>query len=473
MRRALALGMLLAACGGPAITTPPAASTTTTGASSFAAEARTILEELVAVDTSHGHETDAVRPIGERLRQAGVPFELVEPEPGRGSLIARLKGSGAKRPLLLLAHIDVVPVDGQPWTVPPFTPTRKDGFLSGRGVGDDKAMAAAFSAIVLELARKKTPVARDVILALTAGEETGGFVGVQWLVKNRRDLVDAEIALNEGGGLLTNADSTAIQAASIGVAEKAYQSYRLRAHGKGGHSAAPDPSGDPITSLARALVKVGEHRFPARVLPEVAGMLAAAATWEKPPLSEALLRVSKTAPRIDAEDEKVLANDRAYAGAIRTTCIATMLSASPADNVLPTNADAVVNCRILPDETRAATQDALVKLIDDPAIEVTPVNDQGVGPSSPLEGVVPTAVAKVAHAMFPSARAFPSMGSGATDCRHLRGIDVRCYGISVAPSSLAEGRAAHLAHGPDERRPEKWLAPGAEYARAIVAELVR
>src|SRR5438552_17073415 len=140
-------------------------------------EAREILNELLRVDTSHGNETAALKPMLDRFQKAGVPAQLIESAPGRGNLVARVRGTGAKKPLLLLAHIDVVPVEGQPWTVPPFEPTERDGFLWGRGVGDDKSMAAAITAVTLDLARKKTRLARDVIVALTAGEERGGFAG--------------------------------------------------------------------------------------------------------------------------------------------------------------------------------------------------------------------------------------------------------------------------------------------------------
>jgi acetylornithine deacetylase/succinyl-diaminopimelate desuccinylase-like protein len=151
-----------------------------------------------------------------------------------------------------------------------------------------------------------------------------------------------------------------------------------------------------------------------------------------------------------------------------------MLSAAPADNVLPTSAEAVVNCRILPDETREGTRDAIVRAVGDPAIEIAPYgDDHGVGPSSPAKGEVPDAIARVAREMFPQALVVTTMGTGATDSRHLRAIGMLAYGISSAPSSIPEGRAGHGAHGPDERRPEKWLAPGAAYTRAIVHALAR
>src|SRR2546423_7917292 len=169
-------------------------------ASPVEAEARQILDEILRVDTSHGNETAALQPLLVRFQRAGVRAQILESAPGRGNLVARVPGTGAMRPLLLLAHIDVVPVEGQPWTVPPFQPTEKDGYLYARGVSDDKAMASAFTAIALEAARSQQKLSRGLIVA--AGEETGGLVGVRWLAQNHRDLLDAELALNEGGPLL-------------------------------------------------------------------------------------------------------------------------------------------------------------------------------------------------------------------------------------------------------------------------------
>jgi acetylornithine deacetylase/succinyl-diaminopimelate desuccinylase-like protein len=467
------LALTLTACGAAAPRAskappaPAAATTLTAGPGSIEAEARQILDELIAVDTSEGNETKALAPIAERYRQAGVPVEILESSPGRGNLIARIKGTGAKKPRLLLAHIDVVPVEGQPWTVPPFTPTERDGFLWGRGVGDDKSMAAAITAVTLDLARKKTKLARDVIVALTAGEERGGFAGAAWLAKNHRDKIDAEYALNEGGGLQLNTELTKLTSVTIGVAEKVFQSYRVVAHGTGGHSSVPPQDSDPVLALAKALVKIEELRFPAHVLPATRDYLVLQATHEKAPLSDALRHAAASAPAVAPEDEKVLAGDRVYNALIRTTCVTTMLKGSPQDNVLPTSAEAIVNCRVIPDETREATHAALVKAIGDASIEVKPVEDMVAGPSEGTEGEVPAAIAKAARAMWPGVPVTPSMGTGTTDSRHLRAIGIHAYGIATAPSSKEETMKGHGAHGRDERRPVRWLPDGVRFLRAV------
>ena len=451
----------------------------------FEDEARAILDELLRVDTSHGHETAALEPIARRLRKAGVPVEIVESAPGRGNLIARVKGSGKKRPLLLLAHIDVVPIEGQPWTSPPFSPTEKDGFLVARGVGDDKSMAAGIAATALAVAREKTPLARDLIVALTAGEETGGEAGVRWLVAHRRDRIDAELALNEGGPLVLTDDGERVEYAGIGAAEKTYQSFRLTARGKGGHSSMPSPEADTVTHLARALVRIGEHRFPAKILPAARDYLALRASVEKPPLADALRRAAAAkpdaagiAPVTDADD-RVLSSNALYNATIRTTCVATQLEGSPADNVLPTTATSVINCRILPDETREGTERALATAIGDPGIEIAALAEIGVAPASPVDSAlgreVTEAVKRAAAKAF-GPGAVPvvhTLGTGATDSRHLRAVGIASYGLSSAPITLEESLKGRGAHGPDERRPIKWLAPGARYLREIILTLAK
>jgi acetylornithine deacetylase/succinyl-diaminopimelate desuccinylase-like protein len=434
-------------------------------------EARRMLSELIAIDTSRGDETRALRPIADRLKKAGIRAEIVEGVPGRGNLVARVVGDGSKRPLLLLAHVDVVPTDGQPWTTDPFVPTEKGGFLYGRGVNDDKAMAATFAAIALELARKKTPLARDVIVALTAGEETGGFVGVQWLVKNRRELLDAEIALNEGGSVWVSNDFSHVNSVTIGVAEKVSQNYRMTARGGGGHSSMPAPNADPVQRLAKAIAKVGAQRFPAHVLPYVKDGLLSRAKGEKPPFADALRRAAEGAPKVTPADDAILSANRLTNALIHTTCVTTMLQASPQANVLPTSAEATINCRILPDETVEGTLGALKKAVDDDAIAIETTEPFGGGPPSPIEGEVPAAVRKVALSMWPGAFVHPDMGVGATDSRTLRALGVAAYGIGSGMFSLAEASSGHTAHGPDERRRIEWIAPNVRYLWEVTRTL--
>jgi acetylornithine deacetylase/succinyl-diaminopimelate desuccinylase-like protein len=298
-------------------------------------------------------------------------------------------------------------------------------------------------------------------------------VGVRYLLEKRRDLLDAQIALNEGGAATLAPDQSFVSSVGIGVAEKVYQSYRLRVLGKGGHSSMPATDVDAVTTLSRALVKIGEHRFEQRVLPQVKDYLALAAQSETPPLSHALANAARSAPRLRPEDASVIANDRVFNALTRTTCVATMLRASPQDNVLPTDAEAIVNCRILPDETPAATQRTLTELVADPLVAITPYKDFAFGPLEELTGEVPAAIRKATAKVFPRAAVVGVMGTGATDSRHLRAAGIHAFGVDTAPVTLDDARKGVVAHGPDERRPVKWIGEGTRYLREIVLELVR
>ena len=383
-----------------------------------------------------------------------------------------MRGSGAKKPLLLLAHVDVVPVEGQPWTVPPFQPTEKDGYLYARGVSDDKFMASAFAAIALEQARSRAPLARDLIVALTAAEETGGDAGVRWLIANRRPMIDAEIALNEGGGLFVTSDLARIESVRIGVAEKTFQSYQLTVRGKGGHSSVPPTDADPVVTLSRALLRVGELRFPPKVLPEAREGIALMAQQEKPPLSDAL-RHAAQAGAVSPQDDAIISRDRLANAQVRTTCVTTMLQASPQDNVLPTTAEATVNCRILPDETRESTQARLVQAIADSAVEVKPLEDAGFAPPSPISGSVNDAVHAAARKLWGDVPVIHAMGTGASDSRHLRASGIQAYGVGGAPGTSDDQRAGRAAHGADERRPVRWFADGVRFLREVTLQLGR
>ena len=432
-----------------------------------------VLLQLLSVDTSHGHELQALQPVLERFKAAGIPAQLLESAPTRGNLIARIKGTGAQRPLLLLAHIDVVPVEGQKWKTPPFTPVEKDGYLTARGVTDDKAMASAIVAVALELAASPKKPSRDVIVALTSAEETGAIEGVQWLVKNHRDLIDAELALNEGGDIFVATDLSRVEVVQMSVAEKTYKSFRLSTRGTGGHSSVPPMDRDPVLQLARALVKVSEYRFPAHVIPEARDQLATAAKAEKPPLSEALANAVRTAPRIDPRDEEAIARERVYNAAIRTTCVATQLQGAPADNVLPTAPWAAVNCRILPDETVEQTEERLKAAIGDPGVAIERMDALGPGGNSPLTGPVPSAVRAAAKKLWGDVPVINGLQFGSTDSKYLREIGIAAYGIDTAPASLEDTRRGFGAHGANERAPLKWLPAGTQFLREVVRELVK
>ena len=437
-------------------------------------EARRLLAQLVGVETVAANESRALGPIAEHLRKSGISAQIYESAPGRGNLVARVKGNGSKRPLLLLAHVDVVPVTGQPWTVPPFKLTEKDGYLYGRGVNDDKGMAAAIVAIAIEARKAPKPLSRDLIIVLTSGEETGGFAGAAWLVQHHPELFDAEIGLNEGsgGGITVADDLSRVVEVDIGLGQKRYQSYSVTARGRGGHSSTPRADLNPIYVLATALDRIGRLQFPPRVLPATRPGIAALAKLEKPPLSDSLRRTGETGA-VSESDGAVLAKDAISNAFVRTTCIATMLQGSNQENVLPVSAEAIVQCRLLPGDTVDGVREALVKAVGDAKVEIAPARDWGDATTAPGQGVVPDAIRKVTQAYWPDVPLVEGFGFGANDGRYFGARGTVVYGIHSNPTSVDDGRLGFDAHGPDERVSARWYAEGVRWLNAIVLELAR
>jgi acetylornithine deacetylase/succinyl-diaminopimelate desuccinylase-like protein len=465
----LAASLLLAGGAALAASPPP-----TDSEQRVVQDARRHLAQLVGVETVAANETAALQPIVEQLRAAGVPVQLLESAPGRGNLVARLKGNGSKRPLLLLAHVDVVPVAGQPWTVPPFQLTEKDGYLYGRGVNDDKGMAAAILAIVMEVQRSKVPLARDLILALTAGEETGGSNGVEWLQRRHPQLLDAELGLNEGsgGGLVVSDDLSRVVEVDVGLGQKTYQSYQVVARGRSGHSSVPRADLNPIYALAAALQRIGAFAFPPRVIPATRPGIAAMARTEQPPLSDALRRTAETGA-VTPADDAILGKDAIANAFVRTTCIATMLQGSNQENVLPATAEATIQCRLLPGDTVEGVREALVKVVGDAKIEVRPSGDFSPGVSVPAAGEVPDAIRRVSPRFWPGVPVVDGFGFGANDGRFLSGRGTLVYGVHPNPTSIEDGRLGYDAHGPDERVSARWYGEGVRWLNALVLELAR
>jgi acetylornithine deacetylase/succinyl-diaminopimelate desuccinylase-like protein len=292
------------------------------------------------------------------------------------------------------------------------------------------------------------------------------------MLEHHPESIDAELALNEGGNVITSDDESHVEAVEVSVAEKIFQDYQLVVKGPGGHSSIPPMGVDPIATLARALERVAALRFPARAVPAVKGNLGFLATHEKQPMKGALERIVAGAPGVAPDDEKIVASDRYYNALIHTTCVTTMLQASPQDNVLPTTAEAVVNCRILPDETPAQVKATLEQSIGDPGVTVTLVPKPGFGPFSEIDASLMDAVRRASE-RWPGAVVYPGMLVGASDGKLLREAGIRTYGLATQPVSLLEDSTGHTAHGPDERVPTKWLDDGLRFLRDVVSTLSR
>lgn len=432
-----------------------------------AASARDLLGALVAADTTNppGNEARAVALGKARLEKAGIPFEVTEFAPGRENLVARIKGDGSAKPLLLIAHVDVVGTDGQDWSTDPKKMTEIGGYLVGRGVADDFGMAALALQTLILLKEQNVPLTRDVIVAWTGDEESGG-AGVRWILEHKPELLDAEIALNEGGGVSLD-DHGRPKLIQLQTAEKQYQDFTITAHGTTGHSSVPQAD-NAIYALSAGLAKLAKHTFQPRLLPVTRAYFTSRAPLEEPGLASAMraLAASEGAPPADAL--AVLDKDPALAATVRTTCVATLLSGGSRVNALPAKATANVNCRILPGESVADVQKQLQLALGDPKLEVVPTDEFSMAEPSDLNGPAPLAIRAVTEHMWPGLPIVPFMSRGATDSRFLRAKGIDSYGIN--PIGLSDDDENRM-HGIDERIPAASLQPGLEFLYRLVLEL--
>ncbi|MCC6138927.1 MAG: M20/M25/M40 family metallo-hydrolase [Bdellovibrionaceae bacterium] len=433
---------------------------------SLAKSFRKTLSDLVKAKTVSppGNEKRAVEILGARLKKEGIPFNTMDFDKNRSNLVARLKGSGEKRPLLLLAHIDVVGVDQQSWSTPPHVMTEKEGFLYGRGVQDDLGMAVSNLEVFIALKKLKIKLKRDVILAFTGDEESGGE-GIKAILKKHPEwIADAEIGLNEGGSPVTN-DGEQVMFINIATAEKTYQDFVMQAQGATGHSSLPHGD-NAIALIAQAVDRLARHKPEQRLLPVTREYFKKRAEVEKGALAQAMKDIAASEKRFS--EKSILELEKYHLqNLLITTCIPTMVSGGSRVNALPPQAMANINCRILPDETIETVKKRLISIINDPRIELKAEGDFSVGGASDVAGVVPAAVEKIAKQMWPGVTVIPSMLSGATDSRFLQG-KTQMYGVS--PLYRLERDAAR-AHGVDERLPVGAILPGLEYMYKLVLEL--
>ena len=434
---------------------------------SAAAAAQRLLAELVAADTSNppGNEARAVAIGAGWLDAAGISYRKSRFAEGRENLVARLKGNGSERPLLLLAHIDVVGAAAAAWSTPPHRMVEVDGYLQGRGVADDLGMAAVEMVVMRLLAEQQVPLARDVILAWTGDEESGG-AGLRWLLENEPETIDAEIAINEGGGIRLDERGRPSRI-EVQTAEKIYQDFELTVRGTTGHSSVPLPD-NSIFRLARALTRIADHEFPIRLLPTSRANLEARAALETGERRRVLQALAESGDSLPAEAATLVASEPPLAAVLRTTCVATLLSAGTRANALPGRATATLNCRILPDDSPAALHEKLLEIIDDPGVQVEALPEFGYGEPSPLSGAGPDGIRRVADEMWPGIPVIPFMSRGATDSRFLRAEGVAAYGIS--PIAVGDSDASR-AHGVDERIPVGSLRPAVEFLYRLVVAI--
>jgi len=409
--------------------------------------ARAIYKEMVEVKS--GFTTGATTPVAEavarRLKAAGFPDADIfvgGASPAKANLVVRYHGAGRRRPILLLAHTDVVEAKREDWSIDPFTFAEKDGYFYGRGTGDDKAQAAIWIANLIRYKREGYKPDRDIIVALTADEEGGGpYHGVSWLLQNKRELIDAELCLNEGGWGEALGDTRI--ANDIQVSEKYVINYRFEVRNKGGHSSLP-VADNAIYHLAGALDRLSKFAFPLETNDVTRAYFRAMSKIEKGPISADL---AKVADGDTAAMARVAKASTPWNATLRTTCVATQLEGGHAKNALPQLAAANVNCRVLPDDQVEYVTQTLKQVVGDTAVSVTVDGTPMRGPASPMRADLLQAVTAVTSSVWPNVPTVPMMVMGGTDGMYLRPAGIPTYGVQ----GIFYDRADIRFHGRDER----------------------
>lgn len=409
--------------------------------------AHDVYKQLIEINTSYstGATTPAARAMAERLRGEGFPasdIQVLGAADHKMNLVVRYHGTGQRKPLLLLAHLDVVEAKRSDWSLDPFKLTEKDGFFYGRGTIDDKAQAAIWIANLIRFKREGFKPDRDLIVALTADEEGGGpYNGAAWLVKNHRDLIDAEFCLNEGGwGDMAKGKHIAN---NVQVSEKYVANYRLEVKNKGGHSSLPVPD-NAIYHLAEALVRISKYKFPLKTNEVTKAYLEQMAKVSAAPLAAQMRAAAQgSAPAL----EQLASSGTALNATLRTTCVATMLDGGHAMNALPQTAGATVNCRVLPETKPEEVIGTLTQVIGDEQVSVKPMSEVEAGPSSPMRPDLFRAASRITDTMWPGTLTVPTMVMGATDGLYLRRAGIPTYGVQ----GIFLDRDDIRMHGQDER----------------------
>jgi acetylornithine deacetylase/succinyl-diaminopimelate desuccinylase-like protein len=430
--------------------------------------AKDIYKEMIEINSSvmTSTTTPVVNAVSARLKAAGFSDSdifLGGPTPGKWNLVVRYHGTGAtgRKPILLLAHTDVVEAKKEDWSpdLDPFKFIERDGYYYGRGTADDKAQASLWVANLIRYKRENFKPDRDLIVALTADEEGGGHNGVRWLLDNHKDLIDADFALNEGGG------GEMVQGKHISlnvqVAEKYVMNVRLEVRNKGGHSSVPLPD-NAIYRLADALAKVGRFQFPLKSNEVTKAYFSQLAKTETGPVTESLRQIGNGS---EEAMRRVAAQYPRWNSMLRTTCVATMLEGGHASNALPQLAAATVNCRVMPDDQPEYVIKTLTSVVGDPEVGVKASRVSAAVPGSPLRPDLMKTITRLSDTLWPGVIVIPSMSTGATDGKALRAAGIETYGVSGLFGERGESRA----HGQDERI----LASSFYQAQVFLYELVK
>jgi acetylornithine deacetylase/succinyl-diaminopimelate desuccinylase-like protein len=423
--------------------------------------------DLIQIDTRAGRETKAVEYIRQVLEGDGIPSETFALDPARANLVARIKGNGSKRPLLILAHTDVVGVQPEKWPVDPFSAAMKDGYVWGRGSLDDKPVLAANLMVMLLLKRNHVTLDRDVIFLAESGEEadTTG-VGINFMVNEHYGEIDAEYSLTEGGN--ATIEEGRVVTMNIGTAEKVPARVRLVATGTSGHGSVPRMD-NALIHLGAAVEKVGRWQTPMRLNDTTRTYfekLATISSPEKAARYNALLnpQTFEAAQRYLAENEP-----QAYS-MLRTSVVPTMLKAGVAANVIPSEAEATLDIRALPDEDIARFYEQMGKIIDDPQVKIVPLPaTRPPSPATRLDTEMYHVLEQVSKRMYPGVTVLPSMSTGSSDMAQLRAKGQQSYGLG--PAGTREDFVSFGAHSDVERLAESSIYPYVEFVWNVATEI--
>ena len=430
---------------------------------------REIFQQLIEINTtdSVGNTTLAAQAMADRLLAAGYPPADVfvgGPTPKKGNMVARLRGTGARKPLLMICHLDVVEARREDWSVDPFKFIEKDGYFYGRGTSDIKDGDAILMSMMLRLKKEGYIPDRDLILALTADEEGGDYNGVAWLLQNHRDLIDAEYILNPDAGNFESENGKKLLL-GIEASEKLYADYTLEVTDKGGHSSEPTGN-NAIFHLADGLVKLQHFQFPFELNDVTREYFKRKAAIEGGEAAAEFTAILKTPP--DPAAIAKLTESPFYNARMRTTCVATRLEGGHAYNALPQMARANINCRILPGHSAEEVRQQLAKVVNDPQISIAQ-RDLGrapakVNPTTKLGTEMISAIEKVRDQMWPGVPVMPEMDAGASDGAFTRAEGITTYGVPGVFGDINDDRA----HGRDERVEVKEFYAGVDFYYRLV-----
>ncbi len=424
---------------------------------------------LLKIDTSSppGNETSAVEYLKGVLDREGIPYQVFALEPSRANLVARIRGNGSKKPVIVMGHTDVVGVQRDKWTVDPFAGFRKDGFVYGRGANDDKDNLTASLMTVVLLKRMGLPLDRDVIFIAEAGEEANPRVGIEFLIDQHWDSIAAEYALAEGG--YVSARSGKVRFVEVTTTEKVPRTTRLVATGVAGHGSRPR-NDNAVVHLADAVARIGKWEPPMRLNDTTRAYFERLATISTP--EEASRYNHLTDARRSAEIQRYFAaHELGHYSMLRTSVVPTIVRIGFRSNVIPSEGEAVLDIRALPDEDMPKFYDELRRVINDKQIAVVPPSGRmrPASPPSRLDTEMFHALEAVTRRMFPGAVTLPSMLTGATDMAQLRQKGVQSYGIG--PIVDEKTRDVGAAHTDDERLAEESLYKLVEYQLNAVLEV--